>query len=76
MCQKRAVGGQKKPRQALKACLDALELYRGGEFLAEDLYAEWAQEYREHYHKLYVELVLRAGRLLLDHKSDPKKAFF
>ncbi|HHY14522.1 MAG TPA: hypothetical protein GX521_00445 [Firmicutes bacterium] len=74
LCAKSELLEAKKPRQALKACLDALELYQG-EFLAEDLYAEWAQEYREHYHKLYVELVLRAGRLLLDHKSDPKKAF-
>ncbi|HHY10380.1 MAG TPA: hypothetical protein GX528_07425 [Firmicutes bacterium] len=64
---------EKKPRQALAACLAALELYRGS-FLAEDLYLEWAGEIREYYHKQYLEIVLRTSKLLLDYEFNPKKA--
>lgn len=41
----------------------ALTLYRG-DFLAEDLYEDWAIEYREHYRELFVKASLRASDLL------------
>ncbi|NLJ81399.1 MAG: hypothetical protein GX335_10300 [Firmicutes bacterium] len=62
-----------EPEKALAASLKALKLYRG-HFLLEYPYIDWTVELREHYHEKYIELVLRAGRLLMELKQDFQEA--
>lgn len=61
------------PHQAIEAGRKGLDLYRG-DFLGEDLYADWAASIREYYREQYMELALRTSRLLASHRKDYKQA--
>ena len=47
----------------------ALLLYRD-DFLAEDLYEDWAAAAREYYRERYIETTLLAAQLLAEYKQD------
>ena len=57
--------GLKDRRAGVNLYLDALELYQG-DFLAEDLYLEWAGLPREHYRRLYLDSTKEAAAWLID----------
>lgn len=58
---------------ALAAGVKALELYRG-DFLPEDLYVEWTEEFRLLYRSRYVELALHISTLLIEQNQNYEKA--
>ncbi len=57
------------PQQALKCYLKALELYKD-DFLLDELYADWAVEYRVHYRECFLATSLQASQLLAKYKQD------
>lgn len=64
---------EKDPEQALTLCEQGIELYRG-DFLPEETWQDWAITLRQYYRELFIDMALRAAKLVMQLQGNVSSA--